>query len=82
MADNEKVIEEDSRAARETETREVQSRAQSWEPQSKLPNPNPQDGWVFRWIATSILGQPNNVNVSSKFREGWEPCKIEDHPEL
>ena len=41
MADNEKVIEEDSRAARETETREVQSRAQSWEPQSKLPNPNP-----------------------------------------
>ena len=37
MADNEKVIEEDSRAARETETREVQSRTQSWEPQSKLP---------------------------------------------
>lgn len=82
MADNEKVIEEDSRAARETETREVQSRAQSWEPQSKLPNPTPQDGWVFRWIATSILGQPNNVNVSSKFREGWEPVKAEDHPEL
>ena len=33
-------------------------------------------------MATSILGQPNNVNVSSKFREGWEPVKAEDHPEL
>ena len=22
------------------------------------------------------------TNVSSKFREGWEPVKLEDHPEL
>ena len=82
MADNENVTEEVTRAARETETRDTQQRAQPWEPQSKLPNPTPQDGWVFRWIATSILGQPNNVNVSSKFREGWQPVKAEDHPEL
>ena len=80
---NEKVTEEVTRAAREADSRTQTARTtDTWEPQSKLPNPAPQDGWVFRWVATSILGQPNNVNVSSKFREGWEPVKAEDHPEL
>ena len=82
MAEDKKVTEEVTRAARETETREVSARPTTWKPQSKLPSPKPQDGWVFRWIATSVLGQPNNTNVSSKFREGWEPVKAEDHPEL
>ena len=30
----------------------------------------------------SNLGQADMTNVSSKFREGWEPVKAEDHPEL
>jgi hypothetical protein len=29
-----------------------------------------------------MLGQADNTNVSAKFREGWEPVKAEDHPEL
>ena len=82
MADENKVTEEVTRAARETESREASARPQSWEPQSKLPSPTPQDGWVFRWVATSVLGQANNTNVSAKFREGWQPVKAEDHPEL
>ncbi len=82
MAYNENITEEVSRAARETESREASARTPTWEPQSKLPTPKPQDGWVFRWVATSILGQANNTNVSAKFREGWEPVKAEDHPEL
>ena len=28
------------------------------------------------------LGNADNTNVSSKFREGWTPVKSEDHPEL
>ena len=28
----------------------------NWENQSNLPDPDPQDGWVFRWIRTSLLG--------------------------
>ena len=64
---NIEVTEEVTRAAREAESREVQARPKtSWEPQSKLPKPDHQEGWVFRWVATSILGQPNNVNVSAK----------------
>jgi hypothetical protein len=29
-----------------------------------------------------MVGSPDNTNVSKKFREGWEPVKAEDHPEL
>jgi hypothetical protein len=54
----------------------------SWVPQSSLPVPEPKDGWVFRWIRTSSLGRADNTNVSRQFREGWEPVKAEDHPEL
>jgi hypothetical protein len=37
---------------------------------------------VYRWIATHVLGEANPTNVSKKMREGWEPVKAEDHPEL
>jgi hypothetical protein len=36
----------------------------------------------FRYIATHILGQSDPTNVSRKRRDGWEPCKAVDHPEL
>jgi hypothetical protein len=29
-----------------------------------------------------MVGSADNTNVSRKFREGWEPVKAEDHPEL
>jgi len=54
----------------------------SWIPSSVLPTPDPQNGWRFRWIRTSTLGQADNTNVSRKFREGWVPVRREDHPEL
>ena len=47
-----------------------------------LPDPEPREGVEYRWIRTSALGQSDMTNVSSKFREGWEPVKAEDHPEL
>ena len=75
----------DERAPREPrtlETRENDTRDEPWEPASLLPDPDPQDGWVFRWIRTSMVGSLDNTNVSKKFREGWEPVRAEDHPEL
>jgi hypothetical protein len=63
--------------------RQAESRpSDTWMPQSSLPVPEPKDGWVFRWIRTSSLGRSDNTNVSRQFREGWEPVKAEDHPEL
>ena len=67
---------------RSSETREDEERPQSWQPASLLPDPDPQDGWTFRWIRTSFVGQSDNKNVSQAFRAGWEPCKAEAHPEL
>jgi len=69
-------------ASREVENREAEKRDEPWAPQTILPDPDPQDGYVFRWIATSVNGTVLNTNVSSRFREGWEPVKMEDHPEI
>ncbi len=74
-----------SRIPRETrgnDQRANTERKKSWQPPSVLPDPEPQDGFVFRWIRTSLVGQSDNPNVSYRFREGWEPAKSEDHPEM
>jgi hypothetical protein len=47
-----------------------------------LPVPEPKEGIEYRWVRTSTLGQTDNTNVSSKFREGWTPVRAEDHPNL
>jgi hypothetical protein len=72
----------ENRLARELETRETTHRATSWAPAQLLPTPAPQPGWAFRWVRTSIMGVFDPTNTSAKFREGWVPCKAEDHPEI
>ena len=72
----------ENRLARELENRESAQRNKVWTPPQTLPAPNPQAGWVFRYIRTSTMGQADPSNTSAKFREGWEPVKAEDHPEL
>jgi len=71
-----------NRDSRTEDTREKSERKVTWQRPSALPDPTPQEGVEFRWIRTSALGQSDMTNVSSKFREGWEPVKLEDHPEL
>ena len=73
----------EERTPRTKTTREAQSRpSDSWTPASILPNPDPRDGWVHRWIRTSVLGESDNTNVSKMMREGWQPVKAEDYPEM
>jgi len=72
----------DPRISRESENRDNKQRKMAWAPPETLPSPNPQDGWVFRWIRTSMMGQADPTNTSAKRREGWEPVRAEDHPEL
>lgn len=69
------------RTPRDLKTRDKSARA-VYVPPSSLPDPNPEPGYVYRWIATHILGQADPTNVSRKMREGWEPVKAADHPEL
>lgn len=73
----------EQRKPRETETREHSERkSDKWIPQTNLPNPNPREGWVHRWVRTSTLGNADVTNVSQRLREGWEPCKADEYPEL
>ena len=71
----------ENRTPRDLVSREKTARY-VYTPSSALPDPTPEPGYAFRWIATHILGQANPTNVSSKMRDGWEPVKAVDHPEL
>ena len=73
---------EQERLPRELIERSKFERPKSWMPPQTLPDPNPEPGYDFRWIRVSVLSQLDPTNVSSKFREGWEPVKASDHPEI
>ena len=70
-----------NRTPRDLGSRDKNARSVS-PPPSALPDPTPEPGYVYRWVATHVLGESQNVNVSNKMREGWEPVKAVDHPEL
>jgi hypothetical protein len=57
-------------------------RPTAWRAPESLPSPDDRPGWSHRWIRISVLGNSDPSNISSKFREGYEPCKAEDYPEL
>jgi hypothetical protein len=71
----------ENRTPRDLVTREKTARA-VYTPPSMLPDPTPEPGWRFRWIATQVNGQNYAQNVALRMREGWVPVKAEDHPEL
>jgi hypothetical protein len=71
-----------TRASRDTETRAQTERTRKWMPPQLLPDPHPEDGYAFRWIRLSTLGSADTMNISSKLREGWEPVKASEHPEI
>ena len=75
------MAEVQNRTPRDLISREKTARA-VYVPPSNLPDPTPEPGYVFHWVATAILGQADPTNVSRKLREGWVPVKAEDHPEM
>jgi len=44
--------------------------------------PDDRPGWKHRYIRLSTLGAADPSNISSKLREGYEPVKAEEYPEL
>ena len=71
-----------NRLARELDTRAVTQRPEAWRPPETLPMPDDRPGWTHRYIRISTMGTADPSNISSKLREGYEPCKAEDYPEL
>jgi hypothetical protein len=75
------MVETQDRTPRDLKSRDKSARA-VYVPPSNLPDPTPEPGWVYHWVATHVMGQENRTNVSQKMREGWVPVKAVDHPEL
>ncbi len=72
-----------NRTTREADTRQVaMKRPEAWRPPETLPMPDDRPGWKHRYIRVSTMGVPDPGNISSKLREGYEPCKAEEYPEL
>lgn len=77
------MAETQNRLDRELSSRQkTQMRPQAWRPPELLPSPDPRPGWQHRWVRTSTMGTADPSNISSKLREGFEPCKAEEYPEL
>lgn len=72
----------ENRLNRELETREKTARKRSWVRPDTLPTPHPEEGYDFHWVRVSTRGEVDAMNVSLKLREGWEPVKASDHPEI
>jgi hypothetical protein len=72
----------ENRLARELETRSETERPKAWQPASVLPEPDKQPGYSYRWVRVSAKGEADTKNITSKFREGWEPVRIEEQPKL
>lgn len=72
--------------ANQRNTRELESRASSarpaYVPPSTLPEPAEHPDYIYRWVATHVMSKADPSNFSKRTREGWEPCRAEDHPEL
>lgn len=70
----------ENRLTREFNKREQAERPKSWQPSSALPEPDKQPGYVYRWVRITAGGKDDAKNISSKFREGWEPVQLEEQP--
>ena len=72
----------ENRLARTVETREQQERPKAWQRPETLPQPDKQPGYAYRWVRVSMLNQADAKNISAKFREGWEPVRVEEQPQF
>ena len=71
-----------NRAARDLESRDTTYRPSYWKAPEVLPMPDERPGWKHRYVRLSTNGVADPSNISSKLREGYEPCKADEYPEL
>ena len=71
-----------NRLDRVLDSRTATYRPTSWKAPEALPMPDERPGWKHRYVRLSTLGTADPSNISSKLREGYEPVKAEEYPEL
>ena len=70
------------RTTRESKSRANTQRRKPWTPPSKLEAPEAPAGYQHRWVRTHIRGEDDKTNVHAKLREGWEPVRADEYPDL
>ena len=75
------MTEKNTRTPRAANTRSTEERRKPWAPPSRLDAPPAPEGYIHRWIRTSLRNEDDTMNVHSRLREGWEPVKSEEYPE-
>lgn len=77
------MVDTQNRLSREMDARsKTFQRPAAWQAPEVLPFPDDRPGWKHRYIRISTMGVADPSNISSKLREGYEPCKAEDYPEM
>ena len=69
-----------ARSSRESQSHDNTTRRKPWRPVRSLETPTPPEGYTYRWIRESMLGQEDRANVSRRLREGWELVRGTDLP--
>lgn len=70
------------RTDRTMETRDAENRAQRYRPPEQLPEADPQPGYRHRWVALSVLGEPDIQNQFQRKADGWVPCTPQEQPRV
>ena len=70
------------RETRAAQSRDRNVRSKPWQPPSVLDAPDAPEGYVYRWIRESMVGNDDKANMSKRIREGWEPVRAEEHPDF
>ena len=63
-------------------TREKTSRRTPRKPPSTLDAPPAPEGFVHRWIRTSVMGFDDKKNLSARIREGFDLVRADEYPDF
>ena len=72
----------ENRLQRELDNRTKAERPKQWRPAELLPEPDKQEGYVYRWIRVSSMNAADPRNLSKALQEGWEAVRAEEQPNL
>ena len=67
-----------NRTDRSADTRVSQESRKPWQPPTMLETPEPPEGYAYRWIRAEVLNSPDNKNIMSRLREGFELVRSEE----
>ena len=72
----------ENRLQRELDNRTKAERPKQWRPAELLPEPDKQEGYVYRWIRVSSMNAADPRNFSKALQEGWEAVRLEEQPNM